>query len=495
MEVTKGGIIVLKNYGQTEMELSPYQGLYDAIIPKEHILRRLKENIDFSFVNPMLKKQYCEHFGRPAKEPEMIFKLLFLKKLYDLSDERVISSSQTDMAYKYFLGLAPEDKMIDPSLLTKFRKTRITEDILEELLKETIQQAISKGLVKSGTIIVDATHVEAAVNAKSHTQVLRELSKQFRKEIYKHEYNLSEKFPDKPSIEAELSEEIDYTRQLLESVREGVEQSSNKEIRDLYNRIKELLDSEKIYKIRSKDDEDARFGHKTPTKKFFGYKTHIAMSDDRIITGIEVTDGAQNDGKQLPKLIEKSKKNGVDVKEVVGDMAYVSDDNLEACEKEEVVLYAKTNCAVAAAAKVNLDEGFVYNKDAHMLQCPAGHLAMRERKRIGEAGNTHYTYAFSKKKCRGCPLWDTCPVHKGTEYTYSYTEPNQDHRARLEFENSEEFNKKLEVRHRIEEKNGEMKTAHGFQRADSVGMVAMRLQAYLTAIVVNMKRIVAAISV
>ena len=124
MEVTKGGITMLKNLGQMEMELSPYQGLYDAIIPKDHILRRLKENIDFSFVNPMLKKQYCEHFGRPAKEPEMIFKLLFLKKLYDLSDERVISSSQTDMAYKYFLGLAPEDKMIDPSLLTKFRKTK-----------------------------------------------------------------------------------------------------------------------------------------------------------------------------------------------------------------------------------------------------------------------------------------------------------------------------------------------------------------------------------
>lgn len=32
----------------------------------------------------MLRKQYCEHFGRPAKEPEMMFKLLFLKKLYDL---------------------------------------------------------------------------------------------------------------------------------------------------------------------------------------------------------------------------------------------------------------------------------------------------------------------------------------------------------------------------------------------------------------------------
>ena len=484
---------MLKDMGQMEMELSPYQGLYDAIIPKDHILRRLKENIDFSFVNPMLKKQYCEHFGRPAKEPEKIFKILFLKKLYDLSDERVVSSCQTDMAYKYFLGMAPEDKMIDPSLLTKFRKTRITEDILEELLKETIQQAINKGLVKSGTIIVDATHVEAAVNAKSPTQVLRELSKQLRKEIYKHEYDLSENFPDKPSVEAELSEEIDYTKRLLESVQKGVEHSTNKEIKELYRRIKELLDSEKIYRIRSKDDEDARFGHKTPTKKFFGYKTHIAMSDDRIITGIEVTDGAQNDGKQLPKLIEKSRNNGIDVKEVVGDMAYVSDDNLEACEKENVTLYAKTNSAVAGAAKVELDDGFVYSKDAHRLQCPAGHLAMREDRYPAKNGNTYVSHIFSKKKCKGCPLWDNCPVHKGKEYSYSYTEPNQEHQARLEFENSEEFNKKLEVRHRIEEKNGEMKTAHGFQRADSVGIFAMRLQAYLTAVVVNMKRIAAAI--
>ena len=67
-----------------------------------------------------------------------MFKLLFLKKLYDLSDERLINSAQTDMAYKYFLDMKPEAPMVDPSLLTKFRKTRITEDILEEMLKETI---------------------------------------------------------------------------------------------------------------------------------------------------------------------------------------------------------------------------------------------------------------------------------------------------------------------------------------------------------------------
>ena len=484
---------MLKDNNQMTMDLSPYQGLYEVIIPQDHLLRRLKENIDFSFVNPMLRKQYCENFGRPAKEPEMMFKLLFLKKLYDLSDERLISSAQTDMAYKYFLDLSPEDKMINASLLTKFRKTRITEDILEDMLRETIQQAIQKGLVKSGTIIVDATHTEAAARAKSVTQVLRDLTRTLRKEIYRHEYDLSEKFPEKPSIEADLSEEIAYTYELLEKIRDGVEASDHSEVKELYNRIKELLDSDRIRQIRSKDDEDARFGHKTPTSTFFGYKTHIAMSDDRIITGLEITDGSKPDGVQLPILLGKSQKNGAIVKEIVGDMAYVSDDNLAFCEEHNAELYAKTNSAVAAAANAQLEEGFSYSKDSHMMQCPVGHLAVRVEKRNASNGNTYYNYCFSTKKCKTCPMRENCKVGKSKSHTYCVTSVNDAHKARLEFENSEQFSCKMRIRHRIEEKNGEMKTAHGFRRADAMGLSAMRLQAYFTAIVVNMKRIVAVI--
>ena len=88
---------------------------------------------------------------------------------------------------------------------------------------------------------------------------------------------------------------------------------------------------------------------------------------------------------------------------------------------------------------------------------------------------------------------DCCKVGKSKSHTYSVTCVNDIHKARLEFENSEAFSSKMRIRHRIEEKNGEMKTAHGFRRADSVGLVAMRLQAYFTAIVVNMKRIVTVI--
>ena len=145
----------------------------------------------------------------------------------------------------------------------------------------------------------------------------------------------------------------------------------NQKIQEIAKKMKELLESEQIREIRSKDDKDARFGHKTATSTFYGYKNHIAMTEERLIAGINVTHGGSPDGSELPGLIEKVQKNGIKVTEVIGDMAYVSDDNLETCG-EDIVLIARTNTAVAAAANGKLEEGFCFNKDAGMLQCPVG---------------------------------------------------------------------------------------------------------------------------
>lgn len=177
--------------------------------------------------------------------------------------------------------------------------------------------------------------------------------------------------------------------------------------------------------------------------------------------------------------------------EVIGDMAYVSDDNLETCG-EEIALIARTNTAVAAAANGRLEEGFCFNKDAGMLQCPAGELATRVEKRAAQNGNTYLRYVFSKVKCRKCPLRENCHVGKSTSKvrSYSITQVSQKNQERLEFESSEMFRERLKIRHRIEEKNGELKEAHGLRRADSRGLFAMSLQMYFTAFTVNIKRIV-----
>lgn len=139
-----------------------------------------------------------------------------------------------------------------------------------------------------------------------------------------------------------------------------------------------------------------------------------------------------------------------------------------------------------------LEEGFSFNKDAGMLQCPAGELAMRVEKRAAQNGNTYLKYVFSKVKCRKCPLRENCRVgrSKSKERSYSITQVSQKKRERLEFEASELFKERIKIRHRIEEKNGELKEAHGLRRADSRGLFAMHIQMYFTAFTANVKRIV-----
>ncbi len=107
------------------------------------------------------------------------------------------------------------------------------------------------------TIIVDFTHTNASVRAKSPTQILRDMSKQLRKEIYKNAFELSEKFPEKPSLEAGPEEEIAYTKELLKALEEGIAACGSRKIQDLFMEMKELLEEETIRDIRSKDDKDA----------------------------------------------------------------------------------------------------------------------------------------------------------------------------------------------------------------------------------------------
>lgn len=60
-----------------------------------------------------------------------------------------------DMSFKYFLGMSPEEGVINPSTLTKFRKLRLKDiDLLDMLISKTVSIAIEKGIIKSNTIIV-----------------------------------------------------------------------------------------------------------------------------------------------------------------------------------------------------------------------------------------------------------------------------------------------------------------------------------------------------
>ena len=229
---------------QLTMDVSPYSSLYDIVVPKTHFLRQLTELCDFSFIYDELEKNYRPDFGRKAYSPIMMFKYLLLKDIYKLSDVDVVGRSLSDMAFKFFLGLAPEDSVIEPSSLTKFRKLRIKDDkLLDVLIQKSVQIALEHNLIKSKILIVDATHTKSHYNHKKPQEILRERSKALRKTIYQHSEDIKIEFPKKPQ-EDKLEAELTYTEESMAMVKKHEELLALPAVSQKFNYLKEAVEDD-----------------------------------------------------------------------------------------------------------------------------------------------------------------------------------------------------------------------------------------------------------
>ena len=474
---------------QQEIRFSPYTELYDLIIPKDNILRKINELIDFSFIYDELLNKYCLNNGRNAESPIRMFKYLLLKSIYTISDVDVVERSRYDMSFKYFLDMAPEDDVIHPSSLTKFRKLRLKDtDLLNLLIGKTVAIAIDKGIIKSKSIIVDATHTLSRSNPFSALEVLRERSKILRKTIYQHDEDFKTKMPSK-NIENDLSKELEYCKELEKCIENEPSISEIPAIKEKLNLLKETAEDTNEQLIISKD-VDAKTGYKSADSSFFGYKTHIAMSEERIITAAVVTSGEKGDGPELPKLLAMSQENGMEVDTIIGDAAYSGKENLKIGSNQGIKIVAKLNPSITQGFRKDEDK-FIYNKDADLFVCPAGHLAIRKARqgKKGVGTNQVDTYYFDIEKCKVCPLREGCYKDGAKSRTYSVSIKSELHQEQIAFQESDYYKEKSKHRYKIEAKNSELKNVHGYKRADSYGIENMQMQGAMAIFTVNLKRI------
>ena len=476
---------------QQKMILSSYSNLYDIVVPKTNLLRQIKEMIDFSFVFDELKNKYCDYNGRPANDPIMMFKFLLIKCIENISDVDLVERTQYDMSFKYFLDLAPEEtEIIDSTSLTKFRRQRLKDvELLDMLIAKTVEIAIEKGIIqKKNTIIVDSTHTNSKYNLLSPRQALINEAKNLRKNIYSIDETMKEKMPKKREASGILEDEIKYCEELIEVVEKEEVIKKFPKVKEKLNLLKEMV-SDTNYHLGTSKDKDAKVGHKTADTSFFGYKTHIAMTPERIITAAKITGGEQHDGKQLPDLIKKSTNAGIEVEEIIGDKAYAEKDNLKLAKRKKIRLIAKLNKTIMHGNRKDEDK-FQYNKDAEMYVCQAGHMAIH--KRLAKANgprNPRETYFFDVEKCKVCPYKEGC-YSGGNVKTYSVTVHSNIHIEHAAFEETEYFKERYKERYKIEAKNGEIKRNFGYDQSQTEGLCGMHIQGALTLFAVNLKRII-----
>lgn len=474
---------------QQSLTLSPFMAIYDIVVPKDNMLRQFNEMVDFSFVFEELKDKYCLDNGRNAIPPVRMFKYLLLKSIFDLSDVDVVERSKYDMSFKYFLDMAPEDMVIDSSSLTKFRKLRLKDvGLLDMLIQKTVEIALDKNLIQSKSIIVDATHTKARFNQKSPKEFLMEKSKLLRKAVYRINEGMKDKFPAKTTTN-DLADEITYCQKVIQVVEKEQMIRENPNVKEKLNYLKEIVEDHEEH-LQFSQDPDARIGHKTADSSFFGYKTHIAMNEERIITSAVITTGEKSDGKYLQTLIEKSRKTGMEIDTVIGDTAYSEKNNIQYVNEHQLKLVAKLNPIVTQGPCKKEDE-FEFNKDAGMYVCKAGHMAIRKA-RTGKKGtnkNQKDTYYFDIEKCKVCPFKSGCYKEGAKSKTYSVTIKSMEHKEQQAFQESAYFKEKGKERYKIEAKNSELKHRHGYDVASSSGLIGMQMQGAMTIFAVNLKRI------
>jgi transposase len=475
-------------------QLSLFALLYEKI-PKDHVLKRINDAVDFSFINELLEGSYCKYYGRPAKEPEMMAKLLILQYLYNHSDVNVIKETQINLAYMWFIGINPEDDLPDPSLLAKFRTQRLQDTTLDDIIEEIVKQCVDKGIIKGTGISFDSTHTEANTGKLVPERVMKHLAKKILKNVEEETgiipAIINKDIPNYKEIEdpKQAKETMkNYLEKLIDDTEAVVENTDNVKTQKALDQAKNILSDPKFIEqkgVRSLVDEDARVGHKTKTSSFFGYKTEFAMlTEERIITAVTVGNGAYVDGTEFKKLYNRTKACGIGIKDAYGDKAYFRKLILDILKEDNTNAYIPVS---ESAYKID-ESKYSYNKDSDQWFCEEGNYTVKKKKTNRKDRNS-VKYYFNKEGCRNCPKRQECIKGKMIAKIMEISVNTPELYEHSQWAKTDEFKKKYKKRASHEWKNGEMKRFHGLNRARGYGLKGMQTQAKLTALAVNLKRI------
>lgn len=336
--------------------------LYDQLIPQDHFLRMLKQEVDWRHFTRKLIRLYKGEglVGRPPFDPALVLKVELIAYLYNLSERQVEVYINENLPAKYFVGLAVDQKAPDHSTLTVFRDRLLQRgklQVFQELLDEIVRIALESGIQFGSIQIVDSVHSTANVNTDKE-----------------HRRKKKGKEPRDPDAQW------------------GVKHKR------------------KVKTEEGKEEEQTQY--------FYGYKAHVSLNaENGLITSLETSSGEVYDGHHFCSLVDHDLEQKLPLETYTADKGY--------------------------------DDG----SNHYYLELQQLHSAIRLKKY-----RTH-------KKDKNKQVW-------------------------LNLEHTPQYHQGLKERYKIERKFGEAKQGHGLGRCRYLGKAGFAIQAFLIAMVLNLKRII-----
>lgn len=419
-----------------------FAGSLRDLIPDEHVLARVARVLDLSWLKGEVADLYCPDNGRPGIAPETAVRLMLAGFLVGIvHDRRLMREAAVNIAMRWFCGFGLTERLPDHSSLTRIRQ-RWGEQRFRRIFERTVAACVAAGIAKGEVVHLDASLIRADVSWEA----------------------LSSRWVEKVGAENDPVDEAE---------------------RDAKKTGK--------YKKVCTTDPDATMATNGRNRRLEpAYKQHTAVCDQAgVIVDVEVTTGEVNEGGELVPAIDRIETiTGSHVAVATADAGYAYAKVYGDLERRKTAAVIPPKAEPIRSAVPM--RRFRYDARHDVLKCPRGRVLKAGRR------EKHGRFFTSRAKdCRRCDMARLClsggRVNKAVVLGDDYPALLRARRRRQRW-GKEEQATYTRHRWRVEGIHGEAKTRHGLARAVRRGLGNMKIQAYLTAAAINLKRLAAFIA-
>jgi transposase len=426
----------------------------EQLVPKDHLLRKIDAVIDFSFIHELATPHYCLDNGRPALDPTLMFKALFLGYLYGIRSERqIVREIEVNVAYRWFLRLKLTGDVFDASTISANRRRRFDDsNIQQDIFDKIVEQAVDHGLVPGYVLYTDSTHLKADANknkftkdtiAKSRADYWEALDKAV--EMDRHERGL------KPLPTKEREPDTTNTRV-------------------------------------STTDPDSGYMMREGKPEGFFYLDHRTVDGAfNIITDTFTTPGNINDSRvYLARLDRQIKRFGFPVNAVGLDAGYATAPIAQGLVERDIMGVTGYRRPTPPKPGMTDKSHFIYDPHEDGYTCPNGQfLPYATTNREG-----YRQYRSDPKQCANCPLLASC-TSAGNHQRELHRHIWQDARDATNKNRLTPYGKKIYKRRQetVERSFADAKQLHGHRYARFRSLIRVKGQCLLAAATQNIKKI------
>jgi transposase len=434
---------MMGQHSDNQPKLFYYNISLEERVPQNHVLRKIREKIDFDFIYQEVKDSYGSN-GNVSVPPPVILKMMLLLILYNVRSEReMMNTIPLRLDWIWFLGYDLESEIPNHSVLSKAR-SRWGAKVFGSFFEQIVWQCVEAGLVDGNKLFIDSSLIDA--NASNNSVVDRQSIKRYLRDSYRL-----------------FEERLD----------------------DLENEKTTPANS----RYASTTDPDASVTRHGSGRSKLRYKTHRGVDPKyEVITTTKVTAGSRDDGEFLEEMIETHENNTEkSVDTVVADSKYGTIDNFLLSHDLDIKAHLpsieETQRGSGRQKDIFPKEAFIYNSDDDTFTCPAGNI-LKRRNYCKKRG--HYEYKASPQNCAHCQLREKCTRAKDGRSLKRHIRQNELDKM-LKMAKSREAKQDIRTRQHLSERSFAQSSRYGYKRARWRRLWRMEIQDYLIAAVQNIQ--------